>query len=145
MAGSIVELVRAQRALYEELLGLCVRQRELVREADGASVLEIIERRGAIIERLTALQEEADARGGIDACLGRDPDAVEEVEAHRARVAEIGAQIAQADADDIASLRAASGDVASELGRVGSGRRAVDAYGGAAASAGVARFQDKRA
>ncbi|MDX9910884.1 MAG: hypothetical protein RBS39_03530 [Phycisphaerales bacterium] len=149
MSGSIVELVRTQCALYEELLALGAKQRELVHAGDGAGVMEVVTRRGAIIERLAALQGEADARGGIDACVAREsrgmPGIAAEVARHRARVAEIGARLARDDAEDIESLREASGEVAAELDRVGSGRRAVGAYSGAGSGAGMARFQDRRA
>lgn len=144
--GSVAEIVRAQRALYEALLGLGARQRELASEGDGEGVMAVMEERGSIIERLAVLSDEADAHGGIDAMLAREPDAAADVESDRARIAQVGAQIAADDAHDIERLRGATGIISEELSRLTSARRAVGAYGGGVASGqNVARFQDRRA
>lgn len=138
-----VDLLREQETLLRELDAMSAGQRALIDAEDPQPLLELMDRRQVVIDRLEAIYEEArpmrerlnesghdlphDVRGQLSALLDT--------------VSAVAQGIMRRDAQDQERMHARKKAAAAELAELASGKRAVHAYRPPAATGPA--FQDR--
>jgi chorismate mutase len=139
--GAVVD---EQRALYETLDEMGLRQRALIEAGDARALLELLGVRAGIVERIgevasrlsrarEAFERDASVDAGVRARLNADLD----------RVRAMAERVAARDAEDSVAMEERRASLGSRIVKAARGRGAVSAYRVHAPAA--ARFEDRRA
>jgi hypothetical protein len=139
-----VDLLREQESLLRQLDAWSLGQRAMIDAEDPQPLLELMEKRQVVIDRLESIYEESrpmreqlntsgaglavDVRGQLTALLDT--------------VSSVAQSIMRRDAQDQERMHARKRAAAAELAELASGKRAVNAYRPAAQASGPA-FQDR--
>jgi hypothetical protein len=136
-------LLEAQCALMTELEALAARQRELSAHDDLEPLLQLLDRRGVVIDRLTALLHEIEPLRTSWESQGRPESSI--IGSLLDQIARRAAAVAAADRDDQRELSRRRGELSRQMGEVATSRRAVGAYSSGPAPGPSAMFQDREA
>jgi len=138
----LTDLLDRQIGLYGQLDGMSQAQRSLIEADDAEQLLDLLQKREFLVEQILRTNAE------LDPLLGRWEEHRHEAEAsarteiaHRvASVQKLAASVADRDEADRAALQKRRDAVADQLGSIGRGRDAMQAYGSGRPRA---RYQDR--
>jgi uncharacterized protein involved in exopolysaccharide biosynthesis len=140
-ARALAECLRRQVTLLADLDRLSRDQRDLIASADGPALADLMSRRQAVIDALTACRREAEPLRDRWAAAGSPLR--EHVEALESRVVSSAGEVAARDAQDLAALRTRRDALASELVGLARDRRVAGVYAPQAPSRPL--YQDRSA
>ncbi len=144
-AGNLERRLTLAEELFERLGSLGQRQRELIKEGDAITLLDVLRDRQGVLTRISETSE------GIDPFRARwpevsgqlDPDRRRLIQARLDSLTDAAGRIASRDAEDRRALETKRDALARELSGVDSAKAAVTAYASPRSSR--PRFQDREA
>ena len=141
--GSLLRLLERQQCMVEELVQLAHSQASLIAEQRTEGLLDVLARRQALIDEFTA------AQAGVSQMTHRldqrlndaTPEQRFQIKSLIGIIGEKLALVMKTDENDQGALRNARDGVRKELGTLGTGRQARNAYSGPALAG--ARYADR--